>query len=99
MKWVLRAIPYLFVLLFVFVQPSLDRFDANALYAHGSSTPNDVTGEVWRIVFRDGTSKYISLDDYVWYYAPFLIVPCFILAIVWIILDLWKAGVFGGDKS
>lgn len=98
MKWVFRAVPYLFVLLFVLVQPKLAHFDGNALYTDGSTLSDESTGEVWRIVFRDGAARYVTFSDYAMYHAPFVIVPGFILAILWIIVDLWRAGLFGADQ-
>jgi len=98
MKWVLRAIPYLYVLLFVLVQPRLANFNGNALYTGGSASPNESAGEVWRLVFRDGVVRYVTLSDFAAYYAPFVIVPGFIIAILWIIIDLWRAGFFGIDR-
>lgn len=99
MKWVIRAIPYAFALLFVLVQPRLAQFDSNILYREGATSPDKATGEVWRIVFRDGAARYATLHDFAMYWAPFVIVPAFIIAVLWIITDLWRAGFFGGDHK
>ncbi|MBI1291992.1 hypothetical protein GC173_12240 [bacterium] len=94
MKWALRAIPYGFVLLFALVQARLSQFDGNAIYTEGARLPNEATGEVWEIAFRDGGVRYATLHDYAMYFAPFVIVPAFIAAILWIIVDLWRSGFF-----
>lgn len=97
MKAIFKAIPYAFVLIYALTQSQFQRLNA-ALIAAGPRQPNEQTGEVWEIAYRGGAHRYATLQDYVIYYAPFVMVPAFIAAVIWILIDLWKAGLFGLDR-
>lgn len=56
--------------------------------------PNDATGEIWEVTFRGVGLRYVTQSDFMLFWAPFVIVPVFIVAILWIIYDWYKAGLF-----
>jgi len=94
-KLLISAIPYGFVVLFAFwqaKQPPAGYFNSLAMSAPRS--PNQITGEVWEVTFRGGGLRYVTQSDFVLFWAPFVVVPVFIVATVWIIHDWYKAGVF-----
>ncbi|MGH6951937.1 MAG: hypothetical protein ACREH4_13805 [Vitreimonas sp.] len=42
---------------------------------------------------RTGETAYLTQGDYLAYWSPFVVVPAFILAVLWIVRDWYKAGV------
>lgn len=91
----LSAIPYGFVAVDALWQsrmPPAGYF--NDMMRHAPSVPNPTSGEVWEIALKGGGTGYITQSDYLLYQAPFVIVPIFIIAVLWIMHDWYKAGVF-----
>jgi hypothetical protein len=96
MKVLLRAIPYAIVVVFVLTQANFQRLQ-EALVARGPRYPTQPTGEVWEIAYRGGAVRYVTFQDYIVYFLPHAMAPLFIGAVVWILIDLRKAGL--GDRQ
>ena len=96
-KAVFRAIPYVIVVLFAVMQSRFQQL-SSAVIATGARQPNESSGEVWEIAYRGGAYRYLTLQDYLTYYAPFVMVPAFIGAVIWILIDLYNAGFIGQGK-
>lgn len=94
-KYVVGAIPYGFIALFAVwqaKQPPAGYF--NTLAKHAPQSPNEGTGEVWAVAFRGIGPRYISQSDFLLFWAPFVVIPFFMIAILWIMHDWYKAGAF-----
>jgi hypothetical protein len=71
MKLLVRLIPYAIVLAFAVLNSRMQRLN-DALIATGARQPNDSTGQTWEIAYRGGAFRYVTLQEYVTYYAPFV---------------------------
>ena len=91
----LSAIPYGYVAVYALWQarmPSAGYF--NDMMRHAPRVPDSATGEVWEIALKGGGNGYVTQSDYLLVQAPLVAVPIFIIAVLWIIHDWYKAGVF-----
>ena len=91
-RFIIALIPYAMVAAFAFVQSRMPSMNDVAL--RSPRLPDESTGEVWEIAFRGGGVRYVTQADYIAYWAPFVAGPLFIIAVLWIIHDWYKAGVF-----
>lgn len=89
---IIALIPYAMVAAFAFIQSRMPSMNDVAL--RSPRHPNESTGEVYEIAFRGGGVRYVSQADFVAYWMPFVAGPLFIVAILWIIHDWYKAGIF-----
>ena len=92
LRFIVGSIPYAMVALFAFFSSRMPSMNDVAL--HSLRSPNELTGEVWEIAFRGGGVRYVTHADFVAYWAPFVAVPFFMIAILWILWDWYKAGLF-----
>jgi hypothetical protein len=91
----LSAIPYGFVAIFALWQsrmPPAGYF--NNMMLHAPRSPNPATGEVWEIALKSGGNGYITQSDYLLVQTPLVVIPIFMIAILWIMHDWYKAGIF-----
>ncbi len=91
-RFIIALIPYAMVAAFAFLQSQMPSMNDVAL--RSPRYPAESTGEVWEIAFRGGGVRYVTQADYVAYWAPFVAGPLFIIAVLWIMHDWYKAGVF-----
>ncbi len=94
-RFAIAAIPYGIVALFAAYQsrrPSAEYF--NEMMRDAPRWPNPATGEIWEIALRGGGSGYINQSDYLLVQSIWLAVPLFMFAVLWIMHDWYKAGVF-----
>jgi hypothetical protein len=91
-RFIIALIPYAMVAAFAFVQSRMPSMNDVAL--RSPRFPDESTGEVWEIAFRGGGVRYVTQADYIAYWAPFVAGPLFIIAVLWILHDWYKAGVF-----
>jgi hypothetical protein len=91
-RFIIALIPYAIVALLAFLNSRMPSMNEVAL--RSPRYPNESTGEIYEIAFRGGGVRYVSQADFIAYWMPFVAVPLFIIAILWIIHDWYKAGVF-----
>ena len=91
-RFLIASVPYALVAVYAIFHSRMPSMNDVAL--HSPRYPNELTGEVWEIAFRGGGVRYVTQADYVAYWALFGAVPLFMIAILWILYDWYKAGVF-----
>jgi hypothetical protein len=93
MRVAIALIPYAIVGVFAWLQAHFTALD-RALIDHGPRHPVEATGQTWEIAYRGGAFRYATHEDYLMYYGMFAFVPLFMIAVVWILIDWHKAGLF-----
>lgn len=57
--------------------------------------PNEASGEVGEAAQREEGAGYLTRSCYLLFHSPFLVAPIAIVATLWIMHDLYEAGVYG----
>ncbi len=64
----------------------------------GQRHPSPETGEVYEILYRGGTTRYVTETEAWIHHLNFAVVPLCIVAGIWIVFELHRAGLLNWSR-